>query len=108
MRDTGYRAHSVGNATEHAPLVRQVLLCGYCNAADRSGGTVIVTHKYYMCNDTSILPIPWLYIATLGTSWINPLPTNDLYVVDTPTSSISHNNLYGVSILRINTDFLLL
>lgn len=32
-KDTGYGIHPAGDASEHVSLVREVLLCGYCNAA---------------------------------------------------------------------------
>ena len=32
-KDTGHGIHPAGDASEHVSLVREVLLCGYCNAA---------------------------------------------------------------------------
>ena len=32
-KDTGHGIHPAGDAGEHVSLVREILLCGYCNAA---------------------------------------------------------------------------
>ena len=32
-KDTGHSIHPAGDASEHVSLVREILLCGYCNAA---------------------------------------------------------------------------
>ena len=32
-KDTSHSIHPAGDASEHVSLVREILLCGYCNAA---------------------------------------------------------------------------